>query len=352
MTTQKSITKYLLMVLAIVAWNYWIPLFVAVCTHTLTYRGVEEKTREICKPCNEKLDKIEASERQKQQMLAEILASSTTELEPLLTKYMSFVKYESEKPREIYIAAYENSQTRHFFFISYLSLSGLIAWQAIRARQNVFARGRHGRAIQIGFLLFLLWGWSNWWRNTPFGHTDRRLFSYAHFDITALGFVTQEFQAFGMMILCGYLIVCCLDYISVTSFTIADPGELSNLAKCQFEAWQSQSVLLLVAFLPWTLFYWRTATSIGDHRYMPSAIGIHLIWILIWALITAPAWCAIREWQKLLTSYTSLKSVDEIKKIRMLDPVSRNSKLASAIAAGVSLVYPLLQNFISEIAGN
>jgi hypothetical protein len=36
-----------------------------------------------------------------------------------------------------------------------------------------------------------------------------------------------------------------------------------------------------MAFLPWTWFYWSQVADLGDHRYIYTAIIMHIMWGII-----------------------------------------------------------------------
>ena len=333
------------MVLAIVAWNYWAPLIVAISTDTLAPERIGERVREISAPSVALLDDQIATQDAKRRLRAYIANGDPADIEPLLNTYAALSEFEQQSPRKIRIAKYANSQARHYFFASYLAFAVLLVLHRSLDRQSDSTLTAHSFAISFGVLFFIFLNWSNWWRNTPWGQSDRTLFSYAHFDISPLGFAMQELQILGMMILCGYVAALLIDYApAIPCPDSSGPVELSKFTKREFEIWQIRSVLLAIAFLPWTIFYWRIVTSVGETRYFPSAISMHVIWAILWLLASAPAWRAFHAWQEFSVTSSAEKSADDMKKIQMLEPVSRSIFVGSAVASTISFAYPIFQS--------
>jgi hypothetical protein len=342
--------RLLLIILPVVLWTYWIPLVVANITDTLSHQGVANRVRLMSPSNSAQLDEQDALKRSIRKLEAKISHADFSDLASLVESHAVLTQYAAKNPKRIHIAKYENSEVRHYFFSSYLALSLLLFLrinELSTRRPSVDFQLVHPKAIGLGLSFFVLCGWSNWWRNTPFGKEERTLFSYAHFDISPLGFVMQEVEVAGMMILTGYVTVLFLRNFSVdhaeNQSLPRDAYDMSKEAKREFESWQIRSLLLVLAFLPWTMFYWRIVTSIGESRYFPSAVGIHIIWLFVWIVISVPPLRAFERWQDHTMACYRDRSPEEIAKIRAIEPISQNMFAITAIASTVSFVYPVIQ---------
>lgn len=349
--TDRIAMRLLLIILPVVLWTYWIPLVVAISTDTLAYEGVANRVRSISRSSGAQLDEQDALKRSIRNLEEEIAQADSSDLASLVESHAVLTQYAAENSKRIRVAQYENSVARHYFFASYLALS-LLFFLRIKERSTrrptVELQLFHPKAIGLGLSFYLFFNWSNWWRNTAFGQEDRRLFSYAHFDVSPLGFVMQELEVAGMMVLTGYVTALFLrnfsaDHAERQSFS-GDAYDLSKAAKREFESWQIRSLLLVVAFLPWTIFYWRIVTSIGESRYFPFAVGIHVIWLFVWIVISIPPLRAFERWQDYTVASSRDRSPEEMAKIRAIEPVSRSMFAITAVASTISFVYPFLQS--------
>lgn len=344
--SQLSAIKFLLLVLAIVAWTYWAPLVIAILTGTLTEEQIKDRVRSLGESQLALLTEQSQAAARIKKLRNEIDAADNSQVEALLETYSKVTEYENAKPSQIRIAKYANSKARHYFFVSYLALCVLVMIHVANSRQSLFSKSHIVYSCWFASIFFLLFHWSNWWRNGPWGQSDRVLFSYAHFDISPVGFAMQEFQALGMLMICGYFAAIALESNGERPSSNEGPVAISSHAKREFELWQIRSLLLAVSFLPWTMFYWRIVTEIGESRYFPSAISIHFIWAFLWFLASIPALRALRSWQVFSVNSTTGRSLDEIKKIQMLEPISQSNFFASAFASLASFVFPLIKAFL------
>ena len=346
--SNKYAIRFLALLLLIVAWVYWLPLVVAVFAGTLTDDGIETKARSINASIGQELDNRAKLIKTKQSIETEIAEATPEQIISLLDTYTAVSNYDQQYEKSVRITKYANSLARHYFFASYLALTILVVsiFQQLRDRKK--NQLVHFHALRYGLLLYIFLNWSNWWRNTPFGQFDRALYSYAHFDISVAGFAMQELQLIGMMFLCGYILFFALKSTDIQS-TMQNPSvsDLSKNAKIEFERWQVHSVLLAVAFLPWTIFYWHIVTAIGETRYFPSAISIHVIWAFIWVVSSIPAWRAFQKWQEFVVNMSVDHSLEEMQKIQLIEPVSKGMFAISAGASTLSFVFPILQGLVA-----
>ena len=276
---------------------------------------------------------------------ADIANGDPADIEPLLNTYAALSEFEQQSPRKIRIAKYANSQARHYFLPAILR-SQCYWFSIVHLTGSLTpAPTAHSSAISFGVLFFILLNWSNWWRNTPWGQSDRTLFSYAHFDISPLGFAMQELQILGMMILCGYVAALLIDYARLFRAPI-------HLVQSSCRSSRNESLKSGRFVRPyWPLHFFRGRSSIGvsllplaKRVISHPAISMHVIWAILWLLASAPAWRAFHAWQEFSVTSSGEKSADDMKKIQMLEPVSRSIFVGSAVASTISFAYPIFQS--------
>jgi hypothetical protein len=110
--------------------------------------------------------------------------------------------------------------------------------------------------------------------------------------------------------------------------------------------WQLSSLLLALIFVPWSYFYWNNIVSVQDRRYLPAAIGIHLIWLFCWYKATRPLLLSLRNWRKMKLTALSTPGADHaaIKNIAEVALIEIDWQLISAgFGALRSLIVPLLK---------
>lgn len=350
--TDKLAAQILFVIFAVVFWTYWIPLVVAINTDTLTHKGIENKVRLISNSNGVHFDNQSALNRSLRNLEVQIATAGSSDVTSLVKLHTILTQYGKENAKRIRIGKYANSKARHYFFGSYLALS-LLLFLRLKERNTlrptVHSEWFHSKAIGLGLAFYVFFNWSNWVRNTQYGQIDRTLFSYAHFDVTRLGFVMQELQVAGMMILTGYIMSLFLKGFSADDTgkqeSSGDAFEISKATKREFEYWQIRSLLLVLAFLPWTIFFWRVVTVIGESRYFPSAVSIHVIWLFVWLAISVPAFRAYESWQDFTVSSSQQGSPEEMVKIKAIEPVSRSMFAVTTVASAISFMYPFLQSF-------
>lgn len=128
----------------------------------------------------------------------------------------------------------------------------------------------------------------------------------------------------------------------------------------KFSQWQIDSLLLTVAFLPWTYFYWRLVITIGDIRYLHGAIYLHIMWGLIWLITSSKLIDSLKKWRRhqaeLLVDVStgkqmfptpnanSMSSLDDPNTlIKLSRPIGKFRMVTTSIIAFVSFVIPLIR---------
>jgi hypothetical protein len=209
----------------------------------------------------------------------------------------------------------------------------------------------------VTMLVYLTFAWTNWYRTTPLGQYGRTVFSYVHFDVGVTTFFLQELRILGMCILvCIIWRYWCSSPNGVgvnsssSSSNIEKLTDLSLDVSHQFRVWQRNSILLAVAFLPWTWFYWRSMGALADTRYIYSAVVLHLLWLGTWIIITTHLWNLAIVWKreklfslaKLLES-DSKDSNNESVYIQGLDPLQKFQVGFAIITSLISFFSPFIE---------
>jgi hypothetical protein len=224
----------------------------------------------------------------------------------------------------IVISPFYQNRSIFYFLIAHLAL-GLVI---ILARGDDSFSPRLKLLLPLGIILYVLFMSTNWLRNFLFYDEGRTIFSFVNFDLSPLSFFIQEFQAFVLSVMIAYYWMQ-LSHIHKTSFdettkwhagsfsheedseTLRIAGSASNFINKLIFRWQVSSVLIVCAFLPWTLFYWVNSVTYADSRYLISAVIFHMYWLITWVLCSVPlVWC-FQRWLEfktdLLVCYASGK---------------------------------------------
>ena len=148
----------------------------------------------------------------------------------------------------------------------------------------------------------------------------RKLYSFVHWDISHTECILQELRAFGFMLLVA-IFVALVDSVtrqlktrcSTEEHAAVSLRDLANSAVMNFDLlrlWQFSSLLLALVFIPWSYFFWDHIVSLYDVRYLPAAIGIHLIWLCCWYQATRPLVISLQNWRTLkLIAVAALKLI-------------------------------------------
>jgi hypothetical protein len=123
-----------------------------------------------------------------------------------------------------------------------------------------------------------------------------------------------------------------------------------------FNRWQLISVIIVGAFLPWTVFYWINVMTFGDSRYVVAAFTIHLHWAITWILVSAPLIHTFYAWTNLKSEALALvaSSTDDSKEVdRKLAYITQSNPLTNLqiIGAGVVSIFSFLLPIINLIIG-
>lgn len=142
------------------------------------------------------------------------------------------------------------------------------------------------------------------------------------------------------------------DYATCFSDIIEKAHLKINTISNLYDDWFINSILLAAAFLPWTYFHFSypNFTNDGEKRYLFSILADHIIWIIMWILISKPLILAIKDWKRFkcdvlssLISYpSSEKHINNFEKIVALQPFNDSKQLIAGIMAAVSFLLPII----------
>jgi len=268
---------------------------------------------------------------------------------------------ESLRP-PIYPEGFSSDVTSIVFFFFFFC-TGMLCLVNRRYRDEVTFRN----TLVLGVISYAGFNWTNWVRNAymrkhfAIGLTHgRTVFAWPHWDINKLSFFLQEARALSMFLLLAFLwqawIAAFRESVELTEkwtsqATIDNFGERAGLLSDRFSEWQCQSVLLVVAFLPWSLFYWRSVSDLGDTRYIMAGILLHIVWVTTWLILSLSLLQVWRQWSNYrLQVLSSLAGTQEssdqaertIKILLEATPVSSLKIFGAGSVIVSSLLIPLL----------
>jgi hypothetical protein len=209
-------------------------------------------------------------------------------------------------------------------------------------------------------LVVLTYRWPTWIRNTPIGRIGRKTYSFANFDVSVSGFVTQEVMALIVSLLIVIVWIqwshfwhSCRHATTSTSDPVADTLDFRRVWRLQdlFLQWQVVSVVLFGAFSYYTYFFWKRVAVEGDPRFFAQAVSIHLLWIATWGVISLPLIDSLRQWSRgrdqavsqLLLNKDSKENQAILAAIDRLQPISLWNLGGSTIMVLGSIVIPIVQ---------
>lgn len=171
--------------------------------------------------------------------------------------------------------------------------------------------------------LEIFFRWPTWIRNSGFlRNVERAVYADANIDVSVPAFILQEALAL-------VVAVCILEFVLIWSsyfvkwrqeiLAIRGANKLdANLTygfiqatSRQFVHWQICSILLAVAFAPWTFFFWQFVIDFGDRRYAPHALIVHALWGTCWLVASLPLVQTWYEWTLMRAMSSMVKNGDE-----------------------------------------
>ncbi|MBN8602946.1 MAG: hypothetical protein J0M26_18055 [Planctomycetes bacterium] len=264
-----------------------------------------------------------------------------------------------EKPPVTFAGTFD-ARGIYYIFVCYLCLILHLGLLLRDEGFHSFATMIRIRSVLISSVwIYIFWQISNFWRNVLFDDTTRKVFAYTHLDVSFVGWANQE------LLVMGVAIILAISWVFWWQFHERLVGKLEvqlqqemnkqsvfDIAKRVgeiFDRWQIHSLLIGLAFLPYTVYYIVLSTQYEDVRYYPSAIAIHVIWGLTWYFVSLPAYQALLSWNSLRLNLLhsqndSIPTDQEFQKyVRSLQPVTHMRVFVVGLATLVTFVLPLLK---------
>jgi len=239
-----------------------------------------------------------------------------------------------------------------------------LGWLAFVVPPFAKTRDRTGwrkRILWLTLWVVLLYRWPTWIRNFFSLNQDRVYWGVANVDVDFFGFWYQEILGILVSFLIATIWVQWLaffyhrkrqvDEAPADAVTAAlDPRRLEDLSTI-FLHWQIASVILSLAFIWYTYFFWDAVFRVHDKRYVVHGIIVHGMWLLTWLILTLPLLSTLYSWQR--TKAQAISAVgtlirtgaegtkDLLDAIRSFEPISPWNLAASTIALVFSFLAPL-----------
>lgn len=358
--TESVLTKVLLILFISIFWNFIVPGLVAYWDDVFFSVGIKNKLDIIEGDLSEysilglkKFRDFEDKKARYEQKISDIEKELTSnnvaygDIRNLINIKETYSKDLTELKRPVKIVPFFESQTQFYFtFITFfLGLCIFLANPPNSRKIDSF------RLIAVTTVIYLSLQSTNWFRNFAVFEEFRPVFSFAHYDISRTSFYLQELRALVICFLISLLWRKWIVYHDHTIGSIKDYfqkeisidnfNDLSSLVVSMFSLWQINMIIIVLAFFPWTFFYWNNFLSLGDNRFIISALFIHICWIISWSLISAPLIYTFYKWNSLKTAYLSQLSTNQSEERnidRIIEFVKDNNPLTSFQLLGAGVV--------------
>lgn len=267
------------------------------------------------------------------------------------------------------VQAYAFTVTRSSqFFLPVFFIS--IGWLAFVFRPRLstaLTRRDYARSFAVGAGIYAIWQAPHWVRNFVLGEHLRTVYAYTNVDISPPSFVYQELELFILSWMLAFVWVQWAAFAQervvdleaearVRDSDPLDPDYVIRVAET-FSQWQTCSVVLAMFFGAVFLFYWGNIERLKDGRYMLSALVIHVVGLVTWAIVSRPLLVTWQHWSKAKAraiwelAGRGAKDDSKVVELRLsalesTHPVSLWGAAASGALVFVSLVAPLLQMFM------
>jgi hypothetical protein len=194
-----------------------------------------------------------------------------------------------------------------------------------------------------------------WLRNFVLHSEGRKVYIFANFDVSPIGFFMQECQLALLFSLLAFVWYQWLNYFAVCKDSQKRESPLAHGAAQHlgelFLHWQLTSVVLAFGFVYFTGVYWDLVVGKNDQRYVFPAIAIHCIWGLSWIILSLPVVTSWYAWHSgkqalLVRLYEAPDEHSELKLkiLQEVTPVGFWNAVASGIAAVASFLLPVLKH--------
>jgi hypothetical protein len=113
------------------------------------------------------------------------------------------------------------------------------------------------------------------------------------------------------------------------------------------------SLLLALSLFPFTTFYWSLIVESHDLRFLTAAIILHVIWVVVWIIITTPLYQSLLRWRQFKIAIFDEILADnapeaKLKVLEAAEPIGDWAKVISASLTALSFLAPILKAVISK----
>jgi hypothetical protein len=265
------------------------------------------------------------------------------------------------------LSAEQRQFTIRPFFLSNTMLDWPLVWSAMYTALGIVSfllipRGSllptlKSRYLIVSIVTFYFLYQAPTWLNSFLLSTDvRRVFSSFNIDISLTAFVMQEVNTallFGLVFLLWKrgleFFLARQQYLRQQASEALTVGSVL-LVSDTFLQWQVSSIVLGLGFICYTGLFWNYAIVLGDHRYLVSAVVLHIIWLLSWWIISLPLLVTWEDFSRkkleaILGQSSNIRPPHQglsVENIAHISPVSLWSGIGSVAAVAASLALPII----------
>lgn len=285
-------------------------------------------------------------------ILDSIYSNSNQDLDILLQSYekLSALSESLKHEKEVRIAPFYPNEILVLWVFLYFGLLNLVFNIRLRRVKKPFAKD----LVFLSLTLIVFLRFNTWLRNTSIGEYGRKIYSYANFDISPVGFFVQEIQAWISVVLIAFVFVKWINYSDYIRNMLLRTHEISiihyqitirKFRKIYLE-WQISSFLVAVSFIFYTFYFYNMIYSERDLRYIPHALVVHSVWLLLWIVISYPLFL-IKNYQIHLRESIIIQNGDISINENMNEaiiPIS--NQVLTAILSAFAFLAPLITNLL------
>ena len=200
-----------------------------------------------------------------------------------------------------------------------------------------------------------------WLRNFVLSNDQRRVYSFANYDICHASFWTQEINTVIWLLLLTLVwhrwFLLYKHRTNELARSADDPPDIKSLTRLSdtFLHWQASSMVLALGFMVFTEVFWNLVIVNKDRRYLIPAVVVHVVWALSWMLATLPLFVTWQDFSRkkmramLARSQGNAKgpnAATDVEALEKLSPVALWNGFGSAITAVLSFIFPIIHALI------
>lgn len=211
------------------------------------------------------------------------------------------------------------------------------------------------RTVSTALLGYVAYQWTVWTRYFVLQNNGRKVIGFANYDVSHAAFWFQELHTVLFWLLMSMVVFQWLEAANADRRRAHQQNPtldwLSNDLSGTFLRWQLTSLLLALSFLPFTTFYWNLIVLSHDLRFLPAAIILHVIWLVVWIIITTPLYQSLRRWRQFkITIFDEILTGNapevQLKVLEAAEPIGDWAKVTSASLTAFSFLAPILKAVI------